>query len=93
MSLPGVGKNRSNSVFSLYILKLFPPPPPPLSALPKKITPPKNMTPPKKMTPPKNMTPPNNTTPPYNMPPFMNRLRLNCFEQKCVTTRGRKNPF
>ena len=77
MSPPGVGKNLSISVFSLYISKLFPPPPPPLPP------------PPEELTPPNNMSPRSTTTPPNNMPPVINRLRLNFFEQKCVTTSGR----
>ena len=54
------------------------------------MTPPKKMSPPKNMTPSNNMTPPNNTAPPNSMPPLINELRLNFFEQKCVTTRVRK---
>ena len=51
-------------VLSLYILKLFRPPPPPLPPPPKKMTPPENMSPPKNMTPPKKMTLPKNMTSP-----------------------------
>ena len=56
---------------------------------PNNMTSPKNMTPHKKMSRPNNMTPTNNLILPYNITPLINRLRLNFFDRKSVTTGGK----